>query len=143
MKHAYIMIAGLSLVALAIAPGIAGAQDRKPSRTLNMPSGNSVTVDPNTNVSPNVNVGTGTQSTETMRQGTSTSPSTSPSTSSPTNDTPSGAASPRTDDRDSVAKDKDQQHTSDDKATGLDRADQAAGQHGQQGRDNAREKQSR
>ena len=44
MKHAYIMIAGLSLVALAIAPGIAGAQDRKPSRTLNMPSGNSVTV---------------------------------------------------------------------------------------------------
>jgi hypothetical protein len=30
-----------------------------------------------------------------------------------------------------------------DKATGLDRADQAAGQHGAQGRENAREKQSR
>jgi hypothetical protein len=29
------------------------------------------------------------------------------------------------------------------KQTGLDRADQAAGEHGQQGRDNAREKQSR
>lgn len=30
-----------------------------------------------------------------------------------------------------------------DKLTGLDRADQAAGEHGQQGRDNAREKQDR
>jgi len=30
-----------------------------------------------------------------------------------------------------------------DKKTGLDRADQAAGEHGKQGRDNAREKQGR
>jgi hypothetical protein len=30
-----------------------------------------------------------------------------------------------------------------DKKTGLDRADEAAGSHGQHGRDNAREKQSR
>ena len=50
------------------------------------------------------------------------------------------AASPRTD------YDKDKQGSSDKhegKATGLDNADQKAGEHGQHGRDNAREKQSR
>jgi hypothetical protein len=34
-------------------------------------------------------------------------------------------------------------NSKEDKKTGLDRADQAAGEHGQQGRDNARAKQSR
>jgi hypothetical protein len=36
---------------------------------------------------------------------------------------------------------KDSSASSEGKLTGLDRADQAAGEHGQQGRDNAREKQ--
>jgi hypothetical protein len=47
------------------------------------------------------------------------------------------------DDRDQVGKDKDNSKDKSDKKTGLDRADEAAGQHGAQGRDNAREKQSR
>ncbi|HET7343580.1 MAG TPA: hypothetical protein VFL90_19100 [Methylomirabilota bacterium] len=49
------------------------------------------------------------------------------------------SASPRMDndrDRDDMKKGQDL-----DKKTGLDRADQAAGEHGQQGRDNAREHQ--
>jgi len=41
------------------------------------------------------------------------------------------------DDKDKADKDQG------DKKTGLDRADDAAGQHGQQGRDNARDKQQR
>jgi len=48
------------------------------------------------------------------------------------------SASPRLgDDKDKADKDQG------DKKTGLDRADDAAGQHGQQGRDNARDKQQR
>jgi hypothetical protein len=39
--------------------------------------------------------------------------------------------------------DEDKDKNSADKKTGLDRADEAAGEHGKQGRDNAREKQSR
>jgi hypothetical protein len=50
------------------------------------------------------------------------------------------SASPRTDD---VEKDQDKFKDRSDKKTGLDRADEAAGPHGQHGRDNAREKQSR
>ena len=50
----------------------------------------------------------------------------------------SRSASPRLgDDKDKLDKDQG------DKKTGLDRADEAAGQHGQHGRDNARDKQQR
>jgi hypothetical protein len=54
-----------------------------------------------------------------------------------TNVNQSPSASPRTGDDDQL-KQNDQ-----DKKTGLDRADEAAGPHGQHGRDNAREKQQR
>jgi len=45
------------------------------------------------------------------------------------------------DDKDKMDKGDRDKMDHGDKKTGLDRADEAAGQHGQQGRDNAREKQ--
>jgi len=57
-------------------------------------------------------------------------------------DTQSPSASPRGDDDKAKPDDTDRQKMKDqeqiDKKTGLDRADEAAGSHGQQGRDNAR-----
>ena len=55
-----------------------------------------------------------------------------------TTDSPSASPSLSTDQESSKARGLDP-----DKKTGLDRADEAAGTHGQQGRDNAREKQER
>jgi hypothetical protein len=51
------------------------------------------------------------------------------------------SASPSIDD--DKSKDKADMHDKSDKKTGLDRADEAAGEHGKQGRDNARSRGNR
>ncbi len=96
MKLAHTMVAGLSLVALAIAPGVAAAKDQKPT----------------------------------------------------TDDTTSPSANPRT--SNDMHHHTDRHHREDphhkdmdSKKAELDRADQAAADHGKHGRDNAHEKHSR
>ncbi|HYE91016.1 MAG TPA: hypothetical protein VEA38_08360 [Terriglobales bacterium] len=61
-----------------------------------------------------------------------------------TTDSPSASPSTSGDEKKDADKEAGKARGLDpDKKTGLDRADEAAGSHGQHGRDNAREKQSR
>src|SRR5213593_86185 len=108
--HRYTTIAAASFAALVVGFGSAGAQTgfTTPSVTGSTPSG-SVTISPNTDVSPSINTNTELKT----NQNTNIKDDQSPS------------ASPKADD-----KVKQQ----DDKVRGLDRADEAAGPHGQQGR---------
>ena len=115
----YATIAAASLAALVVGLGPAGAQtgpSSTPSVKGGTPSG-SITISPNTDVSPSAN--------------TNTELKTDPSTTIKDNLSPS--ASPKADDN----------KVKDDKVRGLDRADEAAGPHGQPGRDNARERGNR
>ena len=105
MKYAYAAVAGLSLVAFACAPAMAGGGKTTTSDTQQMPkSDSSVTVDPKTDVSPSVGSGAQTQGSVTT-DSPSASPSTTPSTPGATDstvnpsmksDAPAGAASPST-----------------------------------------------
>jgi hypothetical protein len=116
----YAIIAAASLAALVVGLGPAGAQtgsSTTPNVSGSAPSG-SVTISPNTDVSPSIN--------------TNTEPKTNQNTNIKDDQSPS--ASP---------KGTDDKVKQDDKVHGLDRADEAAGPHGQQGRDNARERGNR
>ena len=105
MKYVYATVAGLSLVALACAPAMAGDQKSKTSDTQQLPkSDSSVTVDPKSDASPSVGSGAQTQGSVTT-DSPSASPSTMPSTPGATDstvnpstksDAPAGSASPST-----------------------------------------------
>jgi hypothetical protein len=104
MKYVYATVAGLSLVALACAPAMAGDQKSKTSDTQQMPkSDSSVTVDPKTDATPTVGSGTqGSVTTDSPSASPSTPPSTPGATDSTANpsrksDAPAGSASPQTD----------------------------------------------
>ena len=123
MRHDYAAIAASTIAALLLAvnPVAAGGAGKKAS--------GSVSTD-----SPSVSTDTKTDSSGGMSTGGSVSTDTSVSGSTGgTLSTDSPSASPKMDD------DKDKLDA--EKKTGLDRADQAARPHGQQGRDNAREHQ--
>jgi hypothetical protein len=114
----YAIIAAASLAALVVGLGPAGAQtgsSTAPSATGSTPSG-SVTISPNTDVSPSINTNTELKTNQNTNIKDGQAPSASP---------------------------KDDKVKQDDKVRGLDRADEAAGPHGQQGRDNARERGNR
>ena len=120
MKNDYAAIAASTIAALLLAvnPAAAGDSGKKAS--------GSVSTDPSTSVT------TETKPEGSVSGGVSTDGSAS-GTSGGTLSTDSPSASPRMgDETDKLDAEK---------KTGLDRADQAAGQHGQQGRDNAREHQ--
>ena len=118
--------------------GPAAAQTAVPDVTGTTPGGSSITVDPNTNVSPSANIGTGNQNSSSNvgsgDQSTSTNQSSATNTGSGTQsaDTSQGTTTSSPSASPNYGSDMS------DKKTGLDRADEAAGSNGQQGRDNAR-----
>ena len=147
MRRTPITAAAIAAVALlSFAPVNAQTASGTVNATPNVGAGANVDVG-NTDVNAGANVSGGVSGSAQ----TGVTPSPGPSTDTDTSvsgkaqgsvDTPS--ASPKTGDE----MDKDQESSKargldPDKKTGLDRADEAAGAHGQQGRDNARKKQSR
>jgi hypothetical protein len=87
MKYVSATVAGLSIVALACGPAVAGGDKSKTSDTQQIPkSDSSVTVDPKTDVSPNVGSGAQTQGSVTT-DSPSASPPTTPSTPGATDST--------------------------------------------------------
>ena len=109
MKHALATVAGLTLVALAAAPALAGDEKAKTRDTQQLPAsgGTSVTAEPKTDVSPNINTGASTQAQPSV---TTDSPSASPaSPSSATDVNPSKpSAAPSASPRDTSEESKDQ-----------------------------------
>ena len=105
MKYVCATVAGLSLVALACAPAVAGGDKAKTSDTQQRPqSDSSVTVDPKTDASPSVGAGSQSQGSVTT-DSPSASPSMTPSTPGATDstvnpstksETPASSASPST-----------------------------------------------
>ncbi len=120
MNKDYAAIAASTIAALLLAvnPAVAGDAAKK--------AGGSVSTDTSTSVT------TGVKPEGSVSGGVSTDSSVSGTTGG-TLSTDSPSASPK------MGDEKDKLDA--EKKTGLDRADQAAGQHGQQGRDNARESQ--
>jgi hypothetical protein len=120
MRHDYAAIAASTIAAvlLAVNPAAAGDPGKKASGSVSTGTSSSVTTDTKTDGS--------------VSGGVSTDGSVSGTTSG-TLSTDSPSASPKM---------EDSKDTLDaEKKTGLDRADEAAGPHGQHGRDNAREHQ--
>src|SRR5688572_22642930 len=116
MNKDYVAIAASTIAAalLAITPAVAG-DGKKASGDVSTDTSTSVSTDTKTDGSVS-----GSLSTDTSVSGTTGS----------TSSTDSPSASP------TMSDDKDKLDA--EKKTGLDRADQAAGEHGKQGRDNAR-----
>jgi hypothetical protein len=125
MKRDYAAIAASTIAALLLAvnPAAAGDAGKKARGDVSTDTSTSATTDTKTDGSASGVSTDGSVSTDTSASGTTGG----------TLSTDSPSASPKMED------DKDKLDA--DKKTGLDRADQAAGEHGQQGRDNAREHQ--
>ena len=94
------------------------------------------------NISPGINIGTGDQNTSSSvsanQSATTTNPSSSNLQSSAAGGSSASSGASSSDDRDRF---QGSNRGDEGKKRGLDRADQAAGEHGKQGRDNARHKQ--